>query len=361
MEVIAPRPYTVPHKLFPYHNFSKLPAITKRRYTIHYPKFLYLLPKSFLFGLTGDLYAYQISKYILNNIKKPDLIHARFGYLDAYGMLELKKKWKIPIIMDVHRDEEFGYFLNNIFIRRKQRLVLSNVDKILCVSEKQINDGLNQGIDSEKLVHVPLGIDINKYPPKKTEKIPEEPTIILFVGQLIKRKGLEYLINAVPKLKNNCNNNFEIIIAGEGPSKSYLIHMCNKLKVSDKIKFVGRISDLQLLDYYSISDIFVLPSLSEGQPMVIYEAMASEIVVIGTNVGGIPDQIENNLNGFIIPPRNSSEIANKISYLLNNPQISKKMGKIGRKRLIEKKWTWDGYAERVNKIYKSLIQQGYNK
>ena len=116
VEVIVPRPFTIPLSIVPYYKFAYLPTktISDTGYTLHYPRFLYLIPKKMFFGATGEMYSYFMNKYIFKNIKKPDLLHARFTYLDGYGLLKICKKWNIPLVIDIHGSEEFGEFVKPI-------------------------------------------------------------------------------------------------------------------------------------------------------------------------------------------------------------------------------------------------------
>ncbi|MCD4664982.1 MAG: glycosyltransferase family 4 protein, partial [Bacteroidales bacterium] len=98
-----------------------------------------------------------------------------------------------------------------------------------------------------------------------------------------------------------------------------------------------------------------LPSLAEGRPNVIYEAMASECPIVATNVGGIPEQVKNGYNGFLVEPQDFETFAARISYLLDDDEFRIAMGENGRKRLIEKGWTWDNYAKKVLDIYKQVV------
>lgn len=363
IEVVVPRPYTIPLKYFPYSHFHKLPLneISDLGYSIHYPRFFYLVPKKMLFGITGNIYSKMIGKYLFNNFenKEVDVVHSRFVYLDGYGCIDFCKKLNVPLVADVHGPCEFGEYLDSKIIKQKHIKALNFIDKFLCVAEWQIEVGKSRGIPEDKLEYVPLGIDFNKfeYRDKKElrEKygIDENTTLVLFVGQLIERKGLKYLISALPTIIKKYKT-IKFVIIGSGPEKNDLIEMCYKTNMSQFVDFKGGVPENTMLDYYWMADIFILPSLAEGQPMVIYEAMATENAIIGTNVGGIPDQIKENVTGYLIPPEDSKAICNNILYLLDNPDICVQMGTNSRKRVIEKGWTWECYAKRVLKIYREL-------
>lgn len=360
LEVVVPRPFSIPLKFVPHHEFAKLPLneTSDQNYVIHYPRFPYLVPKRLFFGLTGDLYTYFVSKYILNNIKKADIIHARFSYLDGYGVLKICKKWDAELVFDVHgtKDFEKGF---TPFTEKKHRKTVNYAKKILCVAKWQVEKGLEVGISKDKLECVPLGVNINKFKPRNKEKIRqefgvEEKRIVLYVGQLIKRKGINYLLKAISMIESSSRKDSKLVIIGGGPERNDLLKMSKELNLQDLVLFTGKVSEEDLLKWYSLANIFVLPSLYEGRPTVINEAMASECAVVATNVSGIPEQVKEGHNGFLVEPENAGMLAEKINYLLNNENEMSRMEKNSRKRVIEEDWTWEGYAKKVMKIYEEV-------
>jgi teichuronic acid biosynthesis glycosyltransferase TuaC len=366
VEVVVPRPYTIPINFFPYHNFARLPlhTISEEGYHLHFPRFPYLIPKKFLFPLTGDLYSLFISRFIENNIKKPDLIHARFSYLDGYGVLNICKKWNIPLVVDVHGSTEFKDYYFSIFLGKKQRKTINQSDKIICVAQWQVKKGLDLGIPEGKITCIPLGVDINTFKPRNKEKIRHdfnitEQKIILFVGQLNKEKGVDYLLKAISKIysKSHYNKDVRIIIIGYGSENENLTSLSKQLGITDKVTFTGPIMGEKLAKWYSLADIFVLPSLIEGRPSVINEAMASECAIVATNIGGIPEQVNDGYNGFLIEPKNIDMLAEKINYLLTNENEMIRMGKNSRKKIIEEGWTWEGYAKKIEEVYKRVLDE----
>lgn len=364
IEVVAPRPYAIPFNIFPYSKFYRLPIKEKVNtgYIIHYPRFLYLIPKSIFFGLTGDIYSKMVGKYILENINlyDIDIIHSRFIYLDGYGTLNICKKFEIPLVVDVHGHRAFGEFLDRFTIREKQKKTLDFVDKIFCVAKWQVDAGIRRGIPEDKLEYVPLGVDIELFKKgdadsiKKKLSIKNDIKIVLYVGQLNPLKGLNYLIESIPRILDKQKNIYFFLI-GTGSHKKYLNNLCLQKNIQNNVLFLGAMDKSQLIEWYSIADIFVLPSLSEGRPIVIYEAMSCELPIIATDVGGVSEQVENGYNGFIVKPRDSRALTDRIVYLLENEVLRKNMGRNSRKRIIEQGWTWDNYAQRVIKIYESLI------
>ncbi|MEM2487710.1 MAG: glycosyltransferase family 4 protein, partial [Thermoproteota archaeon] len=128
------------------------------------------------------------------------------------------------------------------------------------------------------------------------------------------------------------------------------------LGVKEKVIFTGRISRNEVPYYYAMSDIVVVPSLQEAFGLVISEAMSSGKPVIGSKVGGIPDQIIHGYNGFLVQPRNPEEIAEKIVWLIENPEKAKQMGRNGR-ILAEEKFNIDRRIDRIIQLYKEVLRK----
>jgi len=329
IEVVAPRPLSLPFKFFPYSEMGKVPLVeSAEEGIVHYPRFLYPLPKQIFYPFTGDFYRYSVSKYVLKNLEKQDLIHSHHVYPDAYGIISICKKWHIPLIVDIHGDAMFTTKLNQKVFRKKYIETLNFSSKIICISKNIYSLARKNKLDEGKLEIIPLGVDIDKFKPRNKEKIREEfeikeRIIALFVGQLIKRKDVGTLLKAVSKLDDVCRKEIKVVIIGSGPDANNLFYLINELDIADIVTLIGQVPEEELLKWYSIADIFVLPSLSEGRPTVINEAMASECAIVAADVSGIPEQIIDwimlPINTFIsIFPCNPSKTDNFITWVESN-------------------------------------------
>jgi glycosyltransferase involved in cell wall biosynthesis len=357
---IIPRPYILPIKGFPHSDFSKLPLKDeKAAYTKYYPRYFYFPPKRLFYGLSGNSYSKYVTQFAKKNIEIPDIIHAHHVYMDGYGMIRLSREWEVPLVMVEH-----GAILKEILnwknMRNKILKTLDSADHIMCVSNDLLSIALKNGIDENKLSLVPIGVDIDLFKKGSTNAIKEEfkiknsTKIVLFVGQLIPRKGLNYLIDAIPEVLSK-DKEILFVFAGTGYQREKLELICEQKGIKNNILFTGGIDLTQLIKWYSIADIFVLPSLSEGRPTVIYEAMACEVPIIATDVGGVSEQVMDGYNGFVVPPINSKILADKITFLFENEEIRIAMGINSRKRLIENGWTWKNHAKKVIGVYKNVI------
>jgi glycosyltransferase involved in cell wall biosynthesis len=244
--------------------------------------------------------------------------------------------WKKPIHWYI---EHFTSFLCKIIISN------SLAGKNVLVEKGKIN--------SDKIIVIPNGIDINKIPAKAIFEKPkffENKIIIGSIGNLRKAKGYEYLLKSI-KIITEKYKNIMFIIAGKGKEYQNLLNMSNNLNISEYVKFVGFIKEIY--SYISFFDILVIPSLWEGFPVIALEAMAMKKPIVATNSGDIPIIINNGSNGLIVEPKDPSSMANAIIYLLNNPQIRQNMGENGYKKII-KEYTLDKMVQKYAEIYKNF-------
>jgi glycosyltransferase involved in cell wall biosynthesis len=197
------------------------------------------------------------------------------------------------------------------------------VKKRICSPEKIIK--IYNGLNPEKIQF------LDKQVARQKLKI-EDGFIIGTVANFYKPKGLEYLIEAFGKsiLKEKTN----LVIIGDGRFRPQLESLIRQYKLENQVQLLGRIPNAR--DYLKAFDLFILPSLKEGFPWIILEAMAAELPIIATKVGALPEIIDNNINGLLIKPANCQEIVEKIKWILDNQDKAKDMGIKAKTKLIEK-------------------------
>ena len=363
LEVLAPRPYTLPFHWFKYHYFSKIPLIERGiEGKIHHPRFPYLLPKKIFYPLAGDLYSSFIGRYVRKNIPDIDLIHSHHAYPDGYGLIKVCQKIHCPLVIDIHGPGFFLDWLKQPLFQKKVWNFVNNSSKIICISKKLVSEAVAEGIPEKKLEYIPLGVDFERFEKTLNSDFPSplknehaNKFIFLFVGHLTKRKGLKYLLQAVSLLQENVKNKCHFVIVGEGPEKVHLIHEAGFLFILNNFTFTGSLDEDKLLKLYLDADVFVLPSLAEGRPTVINEAMVSECAILASNVDGIPEQVIDGYNGFLVDPQNPRQLASKIKQLVEDENLMRTMGKNSKRKIIDEGITWENYAEKINKIYREVL------
>lgn len=197
---------------------------------------------------------------------------------------------------------------------------------------------------------VNLGIDIEKFKPiiKKDKQFVE----FLFVGRIVPIKNIPFLIKGFIEASKE-NKNMLLNIVGEGDKEEVEL-VKNLAKKYTNIKFLGKKSGSELVEQYQNSDVFILTSNYDNYPNVVFEAMASGLPVIGTNVGGIPSQVIDKKTGYLVELNNIEQLKNRILEFASNKEVSEEFGQAGRER-VEKEFSWDKSAEQLEKIYRGLL------
>lgn len=227
---------------------------------------------------------------------------------------------------------------------------------VLCnssyVKERLIQNGLNE----ERIFVNGLfpghleGRSEDRDPGSKVNKSGTKQTEILYVGRLFKEKGVDLLLTACALIKSK----FSLKIVGEGWEKNNLLGLARELRIEKKVKFLGFKVGPELQRLYQECDFFVLPSVwPEPFGMVGLEAHLFKKPVIAFNVGGIPDWLENGVNGFLLEEISSVALAERMEILINSPDLSKKMGEAGLKK-VENQFNLQRHLNVLEQVYLDL-------
>jgi len=209
--------------------------------------------------------------------------------------------------------------------------------------------------------NIPNGVDIlnfckndNKKSIRKKYSIKKNEILLFSAGRLIPGKGFEFLIKGFKKALE-AYKPLKLMIAGEGILFKELQRLSEQYKIKNKVIFTGKIPHQQLPIYYSSSNIFLLLSSYENYSNAILEAMACELPVIATNVGGFPMQINQNENGFLVTYNNVDELASKILTLAKDKKLREKIGKINREKVVQMN-SWEKTTQKVLELYKNVTK-----
>lgn len=222
-------------------------------------------------------------------------------------------------------------------------------------------------VKAASIVVVPNGVDTDFFNPNIEVKEAvkryglEGKITVLFVGRLAKIKGVEHLLRAAEIVINGFGYRDTLFVlvgaptfdATEKPvSMEEILSFVRHHQLDKNITLTGPLPLEEVRALYVAADIFVLPSLAEGDPLVTLEAMASSKPVIGTKVGGITHQIRDGWNGFLVDPADEHQLADKIAYLIDNPDDRRRMGENSR-RCAEEEFDWRRVAEKLSVYYQS--------
>lgn len=246
--------------------------------------------------------------------------------------------------------------LNRIGLPIEKRALEKVSKKIISVSEGVKREILeNYNVPEEKITVIPNGVDLEEfkpYPQKRIEirnqyNIDENDIVLLFTGYEFRRKGLEYVIKALPDI----DKNVKLFAVGKSNPKPFQ-KLANELGVSDTVIFTGFVPEIK--DYYAASDIFVFPTAYEAFSLATLEAVASGLPILATEVNGTEELIDDGHNGFFIK-RDPADISEKINILIEDKSLRKQMGKNARKTA--KNYSWDEIARRTLEVYEEVAKR----
>ena len=315
-------------------------------------------------NLRHPLNLFRIIRYLRSH--HPQLIHTQLEFSDILGTIAAKIL-SIPSVSTLHTLDTFTDKKSASWRLRLRWFVLRNLaDRIIAVSEKTRIHHLQSGeFNSEKVVTLYNGVDIACF--KNTDEaqqattrqalnLPINSSIIITVAVLREPKGIQYMINALPTILEQIPNAHYLIV-GDGPYGASLQDRVKALAIEDHVTFAGHRTDVP--DLLACSDIFVLPTLGDALPTVLIEALAAEKPIVASNVGGVPEIIENNVNGLLVSPADSSSLANACLKLLRNNELAQQIVLAGRKT-VQQRFQINVQIEQLSKIYEK-VSASYGK
>ncbi len=284
-------------------------------------------------------------------------VHSHLYFSSIQAAISRRIRRRPPMIIHLHggvgppptlKLGTIKLLAKTLFDKTFARFTLNSADVILSISQHDLNYAVRVfNIDKKKAIVVPNGVDTKLFFPKKHPKFNTER--LIYVGDLELWKGLSYLIGAVRKLVSE-NRKVSLTIVGDGDSRKKL----EKLAQGLPVKFLGQQPHERIPRLLRNSSIFVIPSLWEGMPTVVLEAMASGIPVIATAVGGIHEIVSNGRTGILVPSKNPAAIAQAITKISENPSLRQNLHMRAIK-MVQLKYSFEKITSTVEKIYKSLV------
>ncbi len=303
----------------------------------------FLLPPGFLFWPLAFCLAFYLCL-----TKKIDTIVCQSPLIEGFVGSIFKKILKKELVIEIHGDWQEGPFLSKKRrfekVARKiipilAKISFRNADKIRGVANYLINRA-KEIAPKKRYFLFPTFTDIDMFLNEKNENF---DNFILFVGALEKVKGVNFLIEAFSKIEKDFPD-FKLVIVGEGEEISNIKYQISNLNLRDRVEFKGKLFLEETKNIMKNCYCLVLPSLSEGLPRVLLEAMALEKAVVGSNAGGISDLIKDGKNGFLFEKGNSDDLANKLRVLLKDKNLTIEMGKEG-KKFVQENFSNEKYIE----------------
>lgn len=278
-----------------------------------------------------------------------DIVHCHSG---GYGCIAAKIAGSSRVVYTKHGVGFTPEQLQQRTLVRKLRdwVVDRCVDQYIAVTQRDKETMVRVlRIDSKKIEVIYNGIDPSfaRTKPSRSVKHP----VIGVVGRLTKQKGISYLLKAVPTIVKRFSN-LRVLIAGSGDDEVYLRSMAKELSISANVEFLGYVKNPA--DIIAQMDVFVLPSVWEGFPYVLLEAMILKKPIVATNIFGIDEIITHDRTGFLVDPKDPQSIADAVIALLSDRAMASRLGDAAYKKVLEH-FTVDQTISRIETLYALLL------
>jgi len=319
----------------------------------------------------------QFTKSMLTYIREENihyqLIHANF-FMSGMVAADLKKRLHIPFVITfhalghvrrIHQKEQDKFPKERLLIEKN---IAAEADQIIAECPQDREDLIRHyDASPEKITIIPCGFSpaefypINQKLARTIVGLPLEERIILQLGRMVPRKGVDNVVKSLGRLKSGLDDTRLVIVGGETespdpdlcPEIARLQQIAKENNVLDRVTFVGRKSREVLKYYYSAADLFITTPWYEPFGITPLEAMACGTPVIGSNVGGIKYSVEDETTGFLVPPNDPQALADKISLLLSNDLLLGAM-KFNSIKRVNSMFTWANVARLVENMYSRL-------
>lgn len=291
---------------------------------------------------------------------KPDIIHAHWILPQGFLAILSKFIFKKPVVVTAHGADAYAY--QSGLLMKLKKFTLSHCDSWTANTiATAIAAWPNH--QSNKPVIIPMGVDVSHFSSgsrKHLRKKNEHRKIVLFVGRLVEKKGINDLLEAFSALPDDIKQSARLWIVGDGHKRTELEQLSEKLEISGLVRFWGQVPNLELPHYYAAADLFVGSSVAdlsgdtEGQGVVFIEAFASKLCVIATRIGGIPEVVEDGITGVLVEPESPDKLALAIASLLSDDQKRQLLAANAFKTAYEK-YDWVRVSGQFNRLYDDIL------
>ena len=291
--------------------------------------------------------------------RRCDLIHAHWAFSGLIALLG-KRIHRKPIVLTLRGSDVNFNFAGTGNSKTFLRWVLQGCDHVATVSRDLSEKIVRDFAIAQKVTVVPNGVDLECFRPRDksgTRRIlglSDQVPVILYAGRITESKGVGYLAAAMPAVVKECED-VVFVLLGEGNLRLKISKFGEEMGIRQHILFAGYRPHDELPMWLNAADLLVLPSLSEGRPNIILEAMACGIPIVATRVGGIPELIRDGENGILVPPNDVEALTKAILAVLKMDDRRETFGKRARETLESLKVDWESSAEKMAGVYEKVL------
>ncbi len=291
----------------------------------------------------------------------PDLVHAHWVLPQGLVALLARLVFKKPVVTTSHGGDAFA--LKGKVLSYLKRMVLRK-STAWTSNTRATSEAFGATGSLPKPTIIPMGVEVKHFQSGQQKslrrELPENEMIVLFVGRLVEKKGVEDLLSAYSLLPSDLRCRTRLWIIGDGERRTKLQHYAESLDIAEKTRFWGQISNHCLPDYYASGDLLVVPSIegpsgdTEGQGVVMLEAFAARLCVLATSVGGIREVVENGLTGVLVEPHNPQQLAAAMTRLLKDKSLRKELTESAYVK-VKQHYDWRRIVQDFENLYRSVL------
>jgi len=292
----------------------------------------------------------SIAMWRLQRRERYDIVHVHWPLPHAvFGWVARAARRRTRLIMQFYSIELRWVNERIAILRGFLRRAIRTADRVIAISTATAREVSALAGDDVPIEVIPYAVEM---PSRKASR--HDEATILYVGRLVERKGVAYLIDASASLPKA-----RIVIIGDGPEREALENRAKERGVTDRVEFRGWVTPGDLDRAYSSATVFALPAVvdkrgdTEGLGMVLLEAMSYYVPVVTTALGGITDIVENDQTGLIVPPNDSEALAAALRRLIDDRALAARLGTAG-ERMIEERFSWPHIIDQFAAVYDSL-------
>jgi len=296
----------------------------------------------------------------------PQIVHTNTAKAGTLGRIAARLAGVPIVIHTFHGHVLSGYFgpLKTWVFTVIERILARWTDTIIAVSDTCRNDLLKLGIGNEgKIVTIPLGLELDRFPQKVPSlagrlrerfSIPTDVPIVSHVARMVPIKRHDILLRAIPKVWQRMPQ-VRFLLVGDGETRPQIEQLVQELQLDDRLILTGFIQEQELI--YADTDLLVLTSDNEGLPVAVIESLASGKPVVSTCVGGVPELIQDGINGFLVPPGNPDKLAETLLKALQDMNRLHEMGRKGQQTILEH-YSSTRLIRDIDTLYQRLLSRG---
>jgi glycosyltransferase involved in cell wall biosynthesis len=287
---------------------------------------------------------------------RPDLVHIHHTVPDGPAGFWLNLLFRVPYVMTAHGGDVPGAIpaLDAMFrrLQHANRRIWRRAAAVVMVAQHLVPLA-RRAFPEANVCWIPNGVDVETFHPPAEPRRNSE-TQILYAGRFNPEKGVETLVRAAGELRKIAHGPFRVILYGSGAEEQKLRRLARELGVADRVEFRGWVGRAEIAEAFRQGDVFCLPSLSEGMPVALLQAMASAMAVVATDTDGAREEAIDGESGRIVPRGDAQAMARALAALVESPEQREAFGRAGRRRC-EEVFSWRIVGDQYETLFREIL------